>query len=81
MKETDFALATCSGVLSVRCGPNLAEVIHEASALLKSETGMPSKNAALVSILRDWLTLHKDELSERSRFLLLFDQEPRSGQF
>jgi len=69
-----------NGIISIRVGPNLKGALEELAGTLKEETGKPSVNAALVSILEARVKQHKDQLSKRARFNLLFDQEPRAGR-
>jgi hypothetical protein len=69
-----------NGVISVRVGKNLKGALDELAAVLKRETGAPSVNAAIVSMLMKFADDHKSDLSPRARFNLLFDQQPRAGQ-
>ena len=72
--------ATNNGMLSIRVGPGLKAALAELSDVLKSETGAPSVNAAIVLLLRQFVETHRDELTSEARFNLLFDQMPRAGQ-
>ena len=69
-----------TGIITVRVGPNTKAALSELSDILKSETGQPSVNSAIAFMLRRFCETHRNELSARAKFNLLFDQMPRSGQ-